>query len=146
MEVNNKARQELEQSERQVALIEATSGQNTETHRQLAELQERVHILREEMKASQTAWQKTELARHPQRPQTLDYIDRLFTDFSEIHGDRTFGDDAAIICGMARFHGEEILVVGTPTGRDLKQPPPAYLPGSRYNKCRNIAQFFKTVS
>ncbi|MGB8594636.1 MAG: acetyl-CoA carboxylase carboxyltransferase subunit alpha [Candidatus Sulfotelmatobacter sp.] len=73
------------------------------------------------MKASQTAWQKTELARHPQRPQTLDYIERLFTDWSEIHGDRTFGDDAAIVCGMARFHGDEILVVGTQKGRDMKQ-------------------------
>jgi acetyl-CoA carboxylase carboxyl transferase subunit alpha len=121
MEANNKAQQELEEIEREVALIEATPGQNPETHRQLAELQERVHTLRQEMKASQTAWQKTELARHPQRPQSLDYIDRLFTDFSEIHGDRTFGDDAAIICGMARFHGEEILVVGTQKGRDMKQ-------------------------
>jgi acetyl-CoA carboxylase carboxyl transferase subunit alpha len=121
MEANNQAQQELEQIERQVALIEAAPGQNAETHRQLAELHERVRILREEMKGAQTAWQKTELARHPQRPQTLDYIDRLFTDFSEIHGDRTYGDDPAIICGMARFHGEEILVVGTQKGRDMKQ-------------------------
>jgi acetyl-CoA carboxylase carboxyl transferase subunit alpha len=121
MEAHHSAQQELEEIERQVALIEATPGQNAETHRQLAELQERVHTLREEMKGAQTAWQKTELARHPQRPQTLDYIERLFTDFSEIHGDRTFGDDAAIICGMARFHGEEILIVGTQKGRDMKQ-------------------------
>src|ERR1700734_3920074 len=121
MEAHHSAQQELEEIERQVALIEATPGQNPETHRQLAELQERVHTLREEMKGAQTAWQKTELARHPQRPQTLDYIERLFTDFSEIHGDRTFGDDAAIICGMARFHGEEILIVGTQKGRDMKQ-------------------------
>jgi acetyl-CoA carboxylase carboxyl transferase subunit alpha len=121
MEATQKAQQELAEIERQVALIEAGSGQNDETHRQLAKLQERVHILREEMKSLQTAWQKTELARHPQRPQTLDYIERLFTDFSEIHGDRSFGDDAAIICGMARFHGEEILVVGTQKGRDMKQ-------------------------
>jgi acetyl-CoA carboxylase carboxyl transferase subunit alpha len=121
MEANHKAQQELEQIERQVALLEATPGQNADTHRQLAELQERVRVLREEMEGPQTAWQKTELARHPQRPQTLDYVDRLFTDFSEIHGDRTFGDDAAIICGMARFHGDEILVVGTQKGRDMKQ-------------------------
>jgi len=121
MEANDKAQQELDQIERQVALIEATPGQNDETHRQLAQLHERVHTLRQEMKASQTAWQKTELARHPQRPQALDYIERLFTDWSEIHGDRTFGDDAAIVCGMARFHGEEILVVGTQKGRDMKQ-------------------------
>jgi acetyl-CoA carboxylase carboxyl transferase subunit alpha len=121
MEANDKAQQELDQIERQVAVIEASAGQSDETHRQLAQLQERVRSLREEMKASQTAWQKTELARHPQRPQTLDYIERLFTGWSEIHGDRTFGDDAAIVCGMARFHGEEILVVGTQKGRDMKQ-------------------------
>src|ERR1700693_115161 len=121
MGAQHSAQQELEEIERQVALIEATPGQNAETHRQLAELQERVHTLREEMKGAQTAWQKTELARHPQRPQTLDCIELLFTDFSEIHGDRTFGDDAAIICGMARFHGEEILIVGTQKGRDMKQ-------------------------
>jgi acetyl-CoA carboxylase carboxyl transferase subunit alpha len=121
MEATQKAQQELEEIERQVALIEAGAGQNDDTRRQLAKLQERVHILRQEMKSLQTAWQKTELARHPQRPQTLDYIDRLFTGFSEIHGDRSFGDDAAIICGMARFHGEEILVVGTQKGRDMKQ-------------------------
>src|SRR5271156_844753 len=121
MEPIQKAQQELEQIERQGALIEAGAGQNEETHRQLAKLQERVHILREEMKGLQTAWQKTELARHPQRPQALDYIERVFTDFSEIHGDRGFGDDPAIVCGMARFHGEEILVVATQKGRDMKQ-------------------------
>ncbi len=116
-----KAQLELEQIEKQVALIEASPGQNEETHRELGKLHERLHILREEMQGSQTAWQKTELARHPQRPQALDYIERVFTDFSEIHGDRSFGDDAAIVCGMARFHGEEILVVGTQKGRDMKQ-------------------------
>ncbi len=121
MNPTQKAKQELDRIERQVALIEANSGQNDETRQELAKLQERVHILREEMKGLQSAWQKTELARHPQRPQTLDYIERLFTDFSEIHGDRSFGDDAAIICGMARFHEEEVLVVGTQKGRDMKQ-------------------------
>jgi len=115
------AQQELQEIERQVAVIEASAGQNEETRRQLAQLQERVHTLRAEMKALPSAWQKTELARHPQRPQTLDYIERLFTDWSDIHGDRGFGDDPAVICGMARFHGEEILVVGTQKGRDMKQ-------------------------
>jgi acetyl-CoA carboxylase carboxyl transferase subunit alpha len=121
MEASQKTQLELEQIERQVALLEAAPGQNDDTRRQLVNLQERVHTLRQELKALQTAWQKTELARHPQRPQTLDYIERLFSDFSEIHGDRGFGDDPAIICGMARFHGEEILVVGTQKGRDMKQ-------------------------
>jgi acetyl-CoA carboxylase carboxyl transferase subunit alpha len=121
MDSDNKAQQELEDIERQVAQIEASTASNNGAHQQLEQLKERLSTLREEMNAPQTAWQKTELARHPQRPQTLDYIERLFTDFSEIHGDRTFGDDAAIICGMARFHGEEILVVGTQKGRDMKQ-------------------------
>jgi acetyl-CoA carboxylase carboxyl transferase subunit alpha len=116
-----KAQQELEEIERQVALIEARTGKDEETHRELAQLQERLHTLHEEIKGLQTAWQKTELARHPQRPQTLDYIERLFTDWSEIHGDRGFGDDPAIVCGMARFHGEEIMVIGTQKGRDMKQ-------------------------
>jgi len=113
--------QELERVERQVAVLESAANQNEDTRRQLAALQEQITQLQEERKGPQTAWQKTELARHPQRPQTLDYIERVFTDFSEIHGDRSFGDDAAIICGMARFHGEQVLVVGTQKGRDMKQ-------------------------
>jgi acetyl-CoA carboxylase carboxyl transferase subunit alpha len=112
--------QELEQIERQLAEVESAS-QDDATRRQLAQLRERIDILREEIRASSTAWQKTELARHPQRPQSLDYIERVFTDFSEIHGDRGFGDDAAIVCGMARFHGDEVLIVATQKGRDMKQ-------------------------
>src|ERR1700691_3751902 len=123
MESNDKAQQESREIERQAASIEAAPSENEQTEFELAKLQDRVHALRQEIeiKVPQTAWQKTELARHPQRPQTLDYIERLFTDWSEIHGDRTFGDDPAIICGMARFHGQEVLVVGTQKGRDMKQ-------------------------
>src|SRR6202522_694666 len=95
--------------------------QDAAARRELANLQDRIDTLRREINVVPTAWQKTELARHPQRPQTLDYIERLFTDWSEIHGDRTFGDDPAIVCGMARFHGEEVLVIGTQKGRDMKQ-------------------------
>jgi len=67
------------------------------------------------------AWLRTELARHPQRPYPMDFIAALFTDFSEIHGDRAFGDDAAMSCGMASFHGEPVLVVGNLKGRTLKE-------------------------
>jgi acetyl-CoA carboxylase carboxyl transferase subunit alpha len=67
------------------------------------------------------AWIKTELARHPQRPYPMDFIEALFTDFSEIHGDRSFGDDAAMTCGMAVFHGDPVLVVGNLKGRTLKE-------------------------
>jgi acetyl-CoA carboxylase carboxyl transferase subunit alpha len=121
MEASHKAQQELEEIERQVAQIESSVGQDDDTRRQLAGLHQRIETLRHEIDGPSSAWQKTELARHPQRPQCLDYIERVFPDFSEIHGDRGFGDDAAIICGMARFHGDEVLVVGTQKGRDMKQ-------------------------
>jgi acetyl-CoA carboxylase carboxyl transferase subunit alpha len=67
------------------------------------------------------AWQRVLLARHPKRPHTLDYIERLFTDFHEIHGDRSFADDAAIVCGMAFFEGRPVMLVGEQKGRDTKQ-------------------------
>ena len=67
------------------------------------------------------AWIKTEMARHPQRPYPMDFIQALFTDFSEIHGDRQFGDDAAMTAGMACFHGEPVLAIGNLKGRTLKE-------------------------
>src|ERR1700742_2662796 len=67
------------------------------------------------------AWVKPELARNPQRPYPMDFIADLFTDFSEIHGDRSFGDDAAMSCGMARFHDEPVMVIGNLKGRTLKE-------------------------
>ena len=67
------------------------------------------------------AWQRVLLARHPKRPHTLDYIERLFTDFHEIHGDRSFADDPAIVCGMAFFEGRPVMLVGEQKGRDTKQ-------------------------
>ncbi len=66
-------------------------------------------------------WQRVQLARHPKRPHSLDYIQRLFTDFQEIHGDRRYGDDPAIVCGMAFFEGQPLMVVGQQKGRDTKQ-------------------------
>src|SRR5579872_2288644 len=70
---------------------------------------------------SNAAWQRVQLARHPKRPHTLDYIDRLFTDFQEIHGDRLYGDDPAIVCGAAFFEGRAIMIIGEQKGRDTKQ-------------------------
>ena len=67
------------------------------------------------------AWAKTEVARHPQRPYPQDYIEAIFSDFSEIHGDRQFGDDPAMMAGMAHFHGEPVLVIGNLKGRTLKE-------------------------
>ena len=70
---------------------------------------------------SPPAIERVQLARHPERPYTLDFIERIFEDFSEIHGDRRFSDDPAIVCGFARFHGMPALVVGHQKGRDTKQ-------------------------
>jgi acetyl-CoA carboxylase carboxyl transferase subunit alpha len=67
------------------------------------------------------AWQRVQLARHPKRPHSLDYIERLIVDFEEIHGDRLFGDDAAIVAGMGWFEGRSIMVVAEQKGRDTKQ-------------------------
>jgi acetyl-CoA carboxylase carboxyl transferase subunit alpha len=67
------------------------------------------------------AWVRTELARDTARPYPMDYIDALFTDFSEIHGDRAYGDDCAMTCGMARFHGDAVMVIGNLKGRTLKE-------------------------
>lgn len=67
------------------------------------------------------AWAKTELARHPQRPDPLAFMERIFTDYSEIHGDRAFGDDPAMTCGMARFEGQEVMVIANLKGRSTKE-------------------------
>lgn len=67
------------------------------------------------------AWQRVQLARHPKRPHSLDYIQRIFTDFVELHGDRAFGDDPAIVAGMAFFDGRPVMILGQQKGRDTKQ-------------------------
>ena len=121
MDSGLKAQQELEQIERQIAHLESAVGPNEQTKRQLASLQERVDGLRREVSSHLSAWGKTELARHPQRPYMLDYVDRIFTDWSEVHGDRGFADDPAIVCGIARFHGQEVVIVGQQKARDTKQ-------------------------
>jgi acetyl-CoA carboxylase carboxyl transferase subunit alpha len=75
----------------------------------------------EQTQEPQTAVERVHLARHPERPYTLDFVERLFEDFTEIHGDRRYSDDSAVVCGFARFHGMPALVVGHQKGRDTKQ-------------------------
>ena len=116
-----KAQRQLAAIEEQIAQLEAKAGNDQDAHLQLKHLQHQVQFLREQIRAQVNAWQKTELARHAQRPFTLDYMERLFTDWSEVHGDRSFGDDPAIVCFMARYHGDEVMVIGHQKGRDTKQ-------------------------
>ena len=121
MESQVKAQAELERIEQQLEKLQALPGQDKELRGEIQQLHDRIHALRTEVSLNLDAWRKTELARHPQRPYTLDYVERIFSDWSEIHGDRGFADDPAIVCGMARFHGEEVLIVGQQKARDTKQ-------------------------
>jgi acetyl-CoA carboxylase carboxyl transferase subunit alpha len=87
----------------------------------LEELENRCEALTESIFANLTDWQISQLSRHPGRPYTLDYVEHIFTDFHELHGDRAFADDPAIVCGMARLDGQPVMVVGHQKGRDTKQ-------------------------
>jgi acetyl-CoA carboxylase carboxyl transferase subunit alpha len=89
--------------------------------RDIARLEARIQSIREELYTTLTPWQRVLVARHPARPTTLDYVEALFTDFVEIHGDRRYADDHAIVAGPAAFHGQPVMVVGHQKGSDTKQ-------------------------
>lgn len=84
-------------------------------------LEQRIAETKERVFAELTPWQRVQLARHPDRPFPRDYIERLFTDFLELHGDRRYADDRAVVGGFARFRDERVMVVGTQKGRDLNE-------------------------
>jgi acetyl-CoA carboxylase carboxyl transferase subunit alpha len=88
---------------------------------EIAKLTKKSQGLTKDIYAKLTAWQISQVARHPQRPYTLDYINGLFTDFEELHGDRNFGDDPAIVGGLARFNEQNVVVIGHQKGRDTKE-------------------------
>ena len=121
MESQLKAQQELGRIEQQLERLHALPGQNEDVRGQIQQLHDRIHALQAQVAAHFTAWQKAELARNPQRPLMLEYVDRIFSHWSEIHGDRGFADDHAMVCGMARFHGQEVVVMGHQKARDTKQ-------------------------
>ncbi|HXG89081.1 MAG TPA: acetyl-CoA carboxylase carboxyltransferase subunit alpha [Vicinamibacterales bacterium] len=103
--------------------IEALSmlPETSQRRQDIGRLEERILSIREELYANLTPWQRVLVARHPARPTTLEYIDRLFTEFVEIHGDRRYADDHAIVTGYARYKEQELLVVGHQKGSDTKQ-------------------------
>ena len=88
---------------------------------EIKRLSKKSQKLTEDIYAKLSAWQISQVARHPQRPYTLDYISGLFTDFQELHGDRGFADDPAIVGGLARFNGEPVMIIGHQKGRDIKE-------------------------
>jgi acetyl-CoA carboxylase carboxyl transferase subunit alpha len=88
---------------------------------EIARLQAKSQGLLKEIYAKLTPWQVSQLARHPQRPYTLDYVNEIFTDFHELHGDRAFADDLSVVGGLARFNGQPVMVIGHQKGRDTKE-------------------------
>jgi acetyl-CoA carboxylase carboxyl transferase subunit alpha len=88
---------------------------------ELRRLEDKAAKLARELFAELSPWQKVQLSRHPNRPYTLDYVDRILTDFVELHGDRRFGDDPAIVAGLARFRGQSVVVLGQQKGRSTKE-------------------------
>jgi len=87
----------------------------------LKQLEDRSHALTQSIFADLSDWQISQVSRHPERPYTLDYVEHLFTEFQELHGDRAFADDPAIVCGLARLDGQPIMVIGHQKGRDTKE-------------------------
>ncbi len=100
--------------------VRALSADNDEYAAQLAELEEQTAVLARELLSRLTPLQKVQLSRHANRPYCLDYVERLFDDWIELKGDRTFAEDAAIVAGLARYHGRSIAVVGHQKGRGTK--------------------------
>lgn len=89
--------------------------------REVEQLSEKSRLLTKDLYSRLTPWQVVQIARHPQRPYTLDYIENIFTDFHELHGDRAFADDLSIIGGLARLNGHPCMVIGQQKGRDTKE-------------------------
>jgi acetyl-CoA carboxylase carboxyl transferase subunit alpha len=96
-------------------------GGNLEFGDEIASLEKKLQRLRQEVYSGLTRWQKVQIARHPKRPYTLDYVKHMCTDFVELHGDRSFADDKAIVGGFAHLDGAPVMIIGQQKGRDTKQ-------------------------
>src|SRR5215831_12020401 len=111
---------EIDRLERDVEELRRMAG-DVDADAELERIRRQVEELRREFYSHLGPWQRAQIARHPQRPYTLDFIGLLFTDFVELHGDRGYGDDKAIVAGLAKFHGRPVAVLGHQKGRDTKQ-------------------------
>jgi acetyl-CoA carboxylase carboxyl transferase subunit alpha len=130
-EKNNLGKLEKQQSERQKVIehlekdveeLRRLSGDGDDQEDlELERIRQQVAELRREFYSHLGAWQRAQIARHQQRPYMLDYVNLLFTDFMELHGDRGYADDKAIVGGLAKYHGRPVAVVGHQKGRDTKQ-------------------------
>ena len=98
-----------------------SDGKGIDVSEEIKSLTKRLSEMREKIYTSLTPWQRVQLARHPQRPHTLDFVEQLFTDFLELSGDRRFKDDKSVVGGFAKFNGEPVMIIGTQKGRDMKE-------------------------
>ena len=98
-----------------------TSSENIDLSSEIKKLEDKLDKVKKEVFEGLTPWQRIQIARHPKRPYTLDYIGLIMTDYAEIHGDRVFGDDKALICGFAKVDGQKVIVMGHQKGRDTKE-------------------------
>jgi acetyl-CoA carboxylase carboxyl transferase subunit alpha len=110
---------ELEQKVEELRFVQDESA--VDISEEISRLQKKSEGLTKDLYAKLSPWQISQVARHPQRPYTLDYINEIFTDFHELHGDRAFADDKAIVGGLARFNGKSVMVIGHQKGRDTKE-------------------------
>jgi len=99
----------------------ATAGSEINLSEDIGRLEAKIHALTEQIFSNLSPWQIVQIARHPQRPYTLDYVKGMFTDWEELHGDRHYADDQAIVGGLARLEGRPVLVIGQQKGRDTKE-------------------------
>jgi acetyl-CoA carboxylase carboxyl transferase subunit alpha len=115
--------QPIAELENQIEGLQAAHDANEalDVSKELFALEKKNKKLSEDIYGKLSAWQISQLARHPQRPYTLDYIQGMFTDFEELHGDRAYADDPAIVGGLARFEGQPVMVIGHQKGRDVKE-------------------------
>ncbi|MDD3802438.1 acetyl-CoA carboxylase carboxyltransferase subunit alpha [Desulfuromonas thiophila] len=111
----------LAELEKKIHELREYSTEDVDFTSELQKLEKKAQKLREEIFSKLSRWQRTQLARHPNRPFTLDFIRHVFTDWFELHGDRNFADDAALVCGFARIDGQPCAVIGHQKGRDTKE-------------------------
>jgi acetyl-CoA carboxylase carboxyl transferase subunit alpha len=113
---------EIDRLEKDVEELRHLAGDGSlDAGAEIERIRQQVAELRREFYTHLGPWQRAQIARHPQRPYTLDIIGLLFTEFVELHGDREYGDDKAIVAGLAKFHGRPVAVIGHQKGRDTKQ-------------------------
>ena len=110
---------ELESKIEELRFVQSESA--VDISDEIGRLDKKSQQLAKDIYSNLTPWQVTQIARHPQRPYTLDYVNEMFTDWQELHGDRAFADDASIVGGLARFNGQACMVIGHQKGRDTKE-------------------------